>query len=180
MVERTVMAEPVAPPDVESHGVNPILIVGGTFLLVMVVSFLLTTVGAYEGDQGVLAGGQTAATAGPASGGACGFGPPDDSYSVAVASDPDPPRPEGTTFRLTVRQGGRAVTGAKVCVTADMPTMLHPGLNTVAKELPGGRYETLVKFGMGGNWKASVIIAEPNKPVVSVTVLIDVTEVEQE
>ena len=58
-----------------------------------------------------------------------------------------------------------AVTGAKVCVAADMPSMEHPGLTTVAKEGSGGRYETLVKFGMGGSWKAGVTIAEPGKPL---------------
>lgn len=79
---------------------------------------------------------------------------------------------------MTVRQGGRAVTGAKVCMTASMPDMTHPGLNTVAKEAAGGRYETLVTFGMGGAWKASATIAEPGKPVVSVTVAMDVAEVE--
>ena len=172
------MPDPVAPPetDIESHRVNPVLIVAGTFALVMIVSFLLNTVGGYEGSD-ALVGGQTANTAGTASAGACGFGSPDDSYSVAVASDPDPPSPEGTTFRLTVRQGGRAVTSAKVCMVADMPTMQHPGLTTVAKELSGGRYETSVKFGMGGNWKASVTIAEPGKPIVSLTVSIDVAEI---
>lgn len=36
----------------------------------------------------------------------------------------------------------------------------------------------MIKFGMGGAWKASATIAEPNKPVVSVTVPIDVAEVE--
>jgi hypothetical protein len=49
-----------------------------------------------------------------------------------------------------VRQGGRAVTGAKVCVIADMPTMEHPGLT------------------------------EAGKPVVSVPVSIEVALVEQE
>jgi len=171
------MAEPVAPPETEGQSTSPVLIVAGTVLVVALVSFLLYSVGGYEGERDVFAGGQTN-TAAPADAGACGFGPPDDSYSVAVASEPDPPRPEGTTFRLTVRQGARTVTGAKVCMTAEMPDMQHPGLSAVAKEAPGGRYETLVKFGMGGAWKASVTIAEPGKPVVSVTIPINVAEVE--
>lgn len=171
------MANPVAPPKTESDGTSPILIVGGTVLVVAIVTFLISTVGGYEGARDVYTEGQTANIAGPSPTGTCGFGSPDDSYSVAVVSDPDPPRPEGTTFRLTVRQDGRAVTGAKVCMIADMPTMQHPGLSTVAKEGLGGRYETVVRFGMGGSWKASVTIAEPGKPVVSVTVAIEVSQV---
>jgi hypothetical protein len=172
------MANPIASPETERRAAKPLLIVAGTVLVVGLVTFLLYSVGGYE-EGDVLAGGPEAKLAGPASAGACGVGQPDDSYSVTVTSDPDPPKPEGTTFRFTVRQGSRAVTGAKVCVTADMPSMQHPGLSGVAKEGPGGRYETLVKFGMGGSWRAALTINEPGKPIVTVTVLIEVAEVEQ-
>lgn len=171
------MANAIAAPDTERHPTNPLLIVAGTVLVVSLVTFLLYSVGGHE-DGDVRAGGPAAKLAAPVDAGACGFGQPDDSYSVAVTSDPDPPRPEGTTFRLTVRQGSRAVTGAKVCVSADMPSMQHPGLTGVAKESSGGRYETVVKFGMGGSWKAGVTINEPGKPIVTVTVLIEVAQVE--
>jgi hypothetical protein len=171
------MANPSAAPDTERRTANPLLIVAGTVLVVTLVTFLLYSAGgSEEGD--LLAGGPAAKLATPVAAGACGTGQPDDSYSVAVTSDPDPPRPEGTTFRLTLRQGARAVTDAKVCVTADMPTMQHPGLTTMAKELSGGRYETVVKFGMGGSWVASLTIAEPGKPVVTATVTIEVAQVE--
>jgi hypothetical protein len=173
------MADPVAPPELDRASTSPVLIVAGTVLVVALVSFLLYSVGGYKEERDVFAGAQSKAADPAAAGaGACGFGQPDDSYSLSVASEPEPPRPEGTTLRLTVRQGGRTVTGAKVCMTTDMPDMRHPGLNTVAKEVPGGRYETQVTFGMGGAWRASVTIAEPGKPVVSVTVPIDVAEVE--
>lgn len=171
------MANPVAPPETENRGTSPVRIVAGTVLVVAIVTFLIYSVGGHEGNQDLFTGGQTAKSAGASSTGACGFGSPDDSYSVAVDADPDPPRPEGTTFRLTVRHDGRAVTGAKVCMTAEMPDMQHPGLNALAKEGSGGRYETVVKFGMGGSWKASVTIAEPGKPVASVTVPIEVSPV---
>lgn len=174
------MAKPLPLPETESQATNPTLIVGGTVLVVMIVTFLLYSVGGSAADNRLFAGGQTANTAAPAAAGACGLGSPDDSYSVSVVSDPDPPRPEGTTFRLTVRQTGRAVTGAKVCMTADMPSMEHPGLSLVAKEASGGRYDTVVKFGMGGSWKASLTIAEPGKPIVSVTVPIEVAQVESD
>jgi hypothetical protein len=171
------MANPIAPLDIERHPTNPLLIVAGTVLVVSLVTFLLYSAGGHA-DGDIQAGGPAAKLAEPVAAGACGFGQPDDSYSVAVTSDPDPPRPEGTTFRLTVRQGGRVVTGAKVCVSADMPSMQHPGLTAVAKEASGGRYETVVKFGMGGSWKAGVTINEPGKPIVTVTVPIEVAQVE--
>lgn len=172
------MAKPSAPAGTERRPTHPLLIVAGTVLVVTLVTFALYSMGVDEAGD-ILAGGPAAQLAGPAAAGACGRGTPDDSYSVALTSDPDPPRPEGTTLRMTVRQGGRAVTGAKVCVAADMPSMEHPGLTTVAREAPGGRYETVVKFGMGGSWKAGVTIAEAGKPTVTVTVLIEVAQVEQ-
>ena len=168
------MADPVAPTELD-RATSPVVIVVGTVLVVALVSFLLYSVGGYDEERDVFARAQAAD---PVGAGACGFGPPDDSYSVSVTSEPEPPRPEGTTFRLTVRQGGRTVTGAKVCMTASMPDMAHPGLNAVAREARGGRYDIRVTFGMGGAWKASVTIAEPGKSVVSVTVPIDVAEVE--
>ena len=172
------MASPTAPSDSERRPTNPLLIVVGTVVVVALVTFLLYSVGGYE-EGDILAGGPSAKLAAPAEVGVCGSGQPDDSYSIAVASDPDPPRPEGTTLRLTVRQGNRAVTGAKVCVNAGMPSMQHPGLTGVAKEASGGRYETVVKFGMGGSWEVAVIINEPGKPIVTVTVPIEVAQVEQ-
>src|SRR5688500_12248881 len=126
------MATPRVPAGTDQRPTHPLLIVAGTVLVVALVTFALYSFGGYE-EGDILAGGPPAQLAGPAAAGTCGQGTPDDRYSVAVASDPDPPRPEGTTFRLTVRQGGRAVTGAKVCMAADMPTMEHPGLTTVAK-----------------------------------------------
>lgn len=173
------MTDPVAPPDIQREATHPLLIVIGTVVVVVLLSFGIYALGG-SSDQDVFAAGQTVDTAGAGSRGGCVFGPPDESYSVAVAFDPDPPRPEGTTLRMTERQGGRAVTGAKVCVIADMPTMEHPGLTGTSKELPGGRYESVIKFGMGGSWKASVVIAEPGKAVVSVPLSMEVAQVEQE
>lgn len=170
------MASPVAPPETTPAGTHPGLVVGGTVVVVAIVSFLIFSVGDDEADQGV-ATGPAAKLAEPASDGACGFGAPDARYGVAVDATPDPPRPEGTTLRLTVRRDDRVITGAKVCVLANMPSMQHPGLTTVAQEGLDGRYETVLKFGMGGSWEAAVIIAEPGQPVVSVTVPIEVAEV---
>lgn len=98
----------------------------------------------------------------------CDLGEPDPAYQATVAPDPNPPSVEGTTFRITVRRDGSPVTGAKVCLTADMPEMQHPAVSKVAKELSGGRYEVELKFEMGGAWAASVVIAEPGRPVALV------------
>ena len=170
------MGTPDAPPAPGREGTNPVLIVAGTLVAVVVLTFVVYSVGDYEQDA---VGGTNANVAGPAPLGACGQATPaDPSYTVDVVANPDPPRPEGTTFLLTLRQAGRPVTGAKVCLEANMPEMQHPGLNYVAKESAGGRYEARLQFGMGGNWSTSVTIAEPDKPVVAIPLKMSVAEVE--
>ena len=119
--------------------------------------------------------GGPASSAPSVGGGGCGDGRPDPTYSMTVASDPNPPRAEGTTFHLTVRQDGRAVTGAKLCVAADMPDMQHPGVNTVARESAPGSYDADLDFPMTGAWTGSVTIAEPGKAAVSVPLSFEVT-----
>ena len=145
------------------------LIVAGTVAVVALISFAIYALGGPKREQDVFAAqaGQ-GATVVPA--GTCGSGTPDDRYAVAVEAEPDPPKAEGTTFRLSVTRDGAAVTGAKVCLTADMPDMQHPGVNTLAKETSAGRYETSLRFSMGGGWRGAVTIAEPGRPSVSVTV----------
>lgn len=113
-------------------------------------------------------------TTGSVGGSSCGQGPPDPTYSVTVDFDPDPPRAEGATFHVTVRRDGKAVTGAKVCVKADMPDMQHPGVSTVAGEASGGTYDAKLKFSMTGAWAGSVTIAEPGRPAVSVPMKFEV------
>lgn len=162
-------------PPARRGGVSPILIVAGTVLAVVVLSWIIYSVGDYKAEKDVFAT-QAGDNAVVVPTGACGLGTPDDRYSVAVETQPDPPRAEGTTFRLTVRRDGAAVTGAKVCLTADMPDMQHPGVNTLAKESPGGTYETALRFSMGGSWRGAVTIAEPGQPSVSVRVRFEVAQ----
>jgi len=99
--------------------------------------------------------------------GSCGQGTPDTTYAVAVSSDPEPPRAEGTTFHLEVRQDGKPVTGAKLCLTVDMPDMQHRGVSAVATEVSPGRYDARLTFSMTGGWEGSVTIAAPGRPAVS-------------
>ena len=146
-------------------------------MVVLVAFFVLSRLGGTEEGGGSDAGAKTSRAAPSTSTAACGVGAPDDGYSVAVEAAPGPPPPEGTAIGLTVRHDGRAVSGAKVCLAAEMPDMQHAGITAEAKEGPGGRYDTVVRFGMAGSWTASVTIVEPGKPVVSVTVPMEVAPV---
>jgi len=154
------------------HGrVRPILIVALGAIVAFVVA-LVAFRGGGSSNQ-VDAGGQIPVPAGQGSG--CGAGKADPAYAVSVGSDPNPPRVEGTTFHLTVRHDGKAVTGAKVCVTADMTEMHHEGIDNEAKEASGGRYDTTLRFAMRGPYGASVSIVEPGKAVVSVPITFQVS-----
>jgi putative copper export protein/methionine-rich copper-binding protein CopC len=109
------------------------------------------------------------------SGPGCTQGTADPAYSVDVTSAPDPPRAEGTAFTLVVRNGGAPVTGARVCLTVDMPEMQHPGVSAVAGAGDAsGRYPARLTFLMTGVWVGSVVVTEPGREPVSVPVLIDV------
>lgn len=111
----------------------------------------------------------------PSSGGAgCGRGTPDPAYGATFEPDPNPPKAEGTNFRLTVLRDGTPVTGAKVCMRVDMPDMQHPGVSTVATEVSSGRYDARLRFSMVGGWEGSVTIAEPGRKPVSVPVKFEV------
>lgn len=125
-------------------------------------------------DSSNVSSGDSIGTVAPPSAGPCGEGTPDASYTMTTESDPSPPRSEGATFHLTVRHNGKAVTGAKVCVAANMPGMQHAGISSVATEGSAGRYDTDLKFGMEGSWAGTVTVAEPGKPVVSIPLKVEV------
>ena len=171
------MTTPASPVDSERVGAHPLLIVAATVLTVFILAFVIYSVG--DGDGHDSAGGGGSNLAGSSPTGACGQGAPaDPTYTVELVSNPQPPRPDGTTLQLTLRHEGRPITGAKVCLMADMPDMQHPGVSSMATEGPGGRYEARFQFGMGGTWRTAVTIAEPDKPVVSVPLTIEVAQVE--
>lgn len=118
-------------------------------------------------------------TAAPASSGAtdtraCPTGPRDPSYSVAVTSDPDPPRAEGTSLGLTVEQNGQRVAGAKVCVRVNMPDMQHRGVTAVATETSPGRYDARIRFTMVGGWEGSIVVTAPGREPVSAPIRLEV------
>lgn len=170
------MATPTAPPEDERQGVRPVLVVLGTVLAVVVLTLLISSVGNHEGQDFLGGGGSNLGGGGGAGGGVCGQATvADSSYHVDVAFNPDPPRPEGTTLLMTVTHDGKPIAGAKVCLTADMPEMQHPAINATARE-SDGRYEAKLQFGMGGTWKTWVTVAEPDKPVVSVPLSVEVAQ----
>ncbi len=139
-----------------------------------VVALVQTATDAVEVPMEVVTRGPRAGPVSPGSGAGCGDGTPDPTYRMTLASEPDPPRAEGTAVRLTLDQDGRAVTGAEVCVRADMPDMEHPGVTTMARETSEGSYETRLELPMVGTWEGEVTVAEPGRPAVSVPLALEV------
>lgn len=160
----------------EHGGVSPILIVAGIAVVAFVVALVAFRGGSSSKDATVDASGQITVPGARAQGSGCASeAKADAAYTVIMDSDPSPPRAEGTTFHLTVRHDGKAVTGATVCLTADMTEMHHEGIDNEAKEASGGKYDTTLKFGMRGPYAGSVTIVEPGKPAVAVPITFQVT-----
>jgi len=159
--------------DGEHGGVSPLLIVGGIAVVVLAAA-LLALRGGSSGSSNLATGGDSVDTVAPASAGPCGEGTPDSSYSLIADSDPSPPRPPSTTVHLNVQHDGKAVTGAKVCVAVDMPTMVHAGISQTAKETSRGRYDVDLKFSMEGSWAGTITILQPGQPTVSIPLTLDV------
>lgn len=95
----------------------------------------------------------------------CGKAVSDRSYSVKLE---ERARLKVSTYHLAVMHDGRPVTGARVCLDAEMNGMPAMGVTTDAKEVAPGRYEVKMTLGMGGAWKARVLVAEPGLPAVAV------------
>jgi len=162
--------------DQQRGAVSPFLIVVGVAVVAFVVALVAFRGGGSGTSKSVDASGQITVPGPAAQGTGCSSAStPDPAYSVAMESDPNPPRAEGTTFHLTVKHDGKAVTGATVCMSADMTEMHHEGINNEAKEASGGKYDTMLKFGMRGPYAGSVIVVEPGKSAVSVPVNFQVT-----
>jgi hypothetical protein len=113
---------------------SPTFFIVGVTVLAVVVG--LVALRGTSGGTGPGAGGDQ--TTDPAAE-TCGAATPDPSYTVTTDSEPNPPRPEGTTIHFTVRHGGQAVTGADVCLALGMPAMQHSGVSEAATEGGSGR-----------------------------------------
>lgn len=156
----------------EAGSAKPILIVAA----VAVVAFVGAMIAARGGGDDDMKAGTSADMASMAKtqGAGCPTGTPDSSYSVAMMSDPSPPKAEGTVFHLTVRHDGRAVKDAEVCMTADMTEMHHEGINNMAREQSGGTYDASLRFSMRGPYAGTVIVTEPGRQAVAVPVTFEV------
>ncbi len=155
----------------QRRAVSPVLIVAGIAVVAFVIALVAFRGGSSDPSTSVDASGQITVPGAASQGSGCNStSKPDPAYSVVMESEPNPPRAEGTTFHLTVRHDGKAVTGATVCMSADMTEMHHEGINNEAKEASGGKYDATLKFGMRGPYAGSVIVAEPGKAAVSVPV----------
>lgn len=86
-------------------------------------------------------------------------------YAVTVQSEPDPPKPQGTTFEVLVQRDGEPLSGATVCIAADMSGMSHAGAAAQAEEVAAGQYEMGLKFGMRGTWSGQVLVIDEGTSV---------------
>jgi hypothetical protein len=87
-------------------------------------------------------------------------------YSVEIRMDKDPPVVGSNNVEIAIKdKGGKAVTDAKVAVTAAMPAM--PGMpameNRADARLDGGKYKAKIDLSMGGSWNMSVRITQGAK-----------------
>ncbi|MCE5263672.1 MAG: FixH family protein [Deltaproteobacteria bacterium] len=87
-------------------------------------------------------------------------------YSVDIKMDKDPPVVGMNHVFVAVKdKNGKAVTDAKVLVTASMPAM--PGMpameNKAEAKLSGGSYLAMIDISMAGSWNMSVRITQGGK-----------------
>ena len=87
-------------------------------------------------------------------------------YTVDIRMDKNPPVVGANQVEVAVKdKAGKAVTDAKVLVTASMPSM--PGMpameNKADAKLDGGKYKAKIDLSMGGSWNMSVRITQGGK-----------------
>jgi hypothetical protein len=87
-------------------------------------------------------------------------------YSVEIKMDKETPVVGTNRVEIAVTdKDGKAVTDAKVLVTASMPAM--PGMpameNKADAKLDGGKYKAKIELSMGGSWNMSVRITQGAK-----------------
>jgi hypothetical protein len=87
-------------------------------------------------------------------------------YSVEIKMDKDTPVVGANNVEVVIKdKAGKAVTDAKVLVTASMPAM--PGMpameNKADAKLEGARYKARIDLSMGGSWNMSVRITQGGK-----------------
>lgn len=97
----------------------------------------------------------------------------DPAYAVELA---DTPSTDQLVYHLAVTNGGEPVTGALVCVSAEMTGMSAMGVTDDAVEVDPGLYEVEVPFEMAGPWQATVLVSDGEGEPVAVPMSFSVTE----
>ena len=87
-------------------------------------------------------------------------------YSVEIKMDKESPVVGSNNVEIVIKdKAGKAVTDAKLLVTASMPSM--PGMpameNKADAKLDGGKYKAKIDLSMGGSWNMSVRITQGGK-----------------
>jgi len=87
-------------------------------------------------------------------------------YSVEIRMDKESPVVGSNNVEIMIKdKAGKAVTDAKVVVSASMPAM--PGMpameNKADAKLDGGKYKAKIELSMGGSWNMSVRITQGAK-----------------
>lgn len=98
----------------------------------------------------------------------------DASYAVEFLT-PFSVDPTIQTLRIT--RNGQLVTGAQVCLRADMGgigRMSGMGVSDVAHETEPGVYDVPVRFEMGGFWDGTVIVVTGTRKPVKIPIPIEV------
>ncbi len=91
-------------------------------------------------------------------------------YTVDIRMDKNPPVVGANQVEVAVKdKAGKAVTEAKVQVTASMPAM--PGMpameNKADAKIDGGKYKAKIDLSMGGSWNMSVRITQGGKTAIA-------------
>lgn len=94
--------------------------------------------------------------------------------AITVEMTPDPLSLERTRFRIRVTRGGARVTGAQVCLIADMPGIAMPAVPAQATQTSPGSYEASVRFPIGGDWDGVVLVGDPGEPLMVKPISFDV------
>ena len=87
-------------------------------------------------------------------------------YSVEITMNKESPVVGSNNMAIAIKdKAGKAVTDAKVVVTASMPAMPGmPAMENKADAKPdGGKYKAKIDLSMGGSWNMSVRITEGGK-----------------
>ena len=96
---------------------------------------------------------------------------PDPAYAVELQNAPSTGE---VAYRLSVTRNGEPVTGAEVCLSADMGGMSGMGVSDDAVEVDPGVYEVEVRFEMAGPWDGTVLVNEGGEESVAVPLAFDV------